>query len=138
MKKLSYVLIFGLSIIAGCSSDADNAKKLGFTNPEQMKYLNGLGFKNFDEFKVAHPYVIKSDSTKFAESGLGLTANLLGPKKDSDSGEYYEGPKGVWMLADETGTVSMVGYSCIVDKSKINASIDNIGCDSNSSDLNIF
>ena len=90
MNKLAFALIFALSTIAGCSSEADNAKKLGFINPEQMKYLNGLGFKSFEEFKAAHPYVVKSDSTKFAESGLGLTANLLGPKKDSPTTKFFK------------------------------------------------
>jgi hypothetical protein len=137
MKKMILAFIVSLTIITGCSSDTNDAKKLGFKNPEQMKYFISLGFKNFEDFRKAHPYVVKSDSTKFAESGLGLTADLVGTKNESDHGTTYAGPKGVWMMPDESGKVAMIGYSCII-KNETDASIDNIKCDSNASELHNF
>jgi hypothetical protein len=129
MKKvLASALV--IPFVVGCTSDVDKAKSLGFSNPEQMKYLNSKGFKNFDEFSSSHPFVIKSSDTKFANSELGFKAKLIGEEKPSDSGNYYDGGKGVWMSANEAGDVNMIGYSCIIDKNPVEAIIDGIGCNS--------
>jgi hypothetical protein len=135
-KFISLLIVFFL--LVACTSEIDKAKQLGFSNPEQMKYLVGLGFKNLDEFKVAHSYLVASDTTKYAEAGLGLNAKMLGEEKQSDSGEYYEGPNGAWMSTDNSGAISMIGYSCIINKSKINSTIDGIGCDTNSNEIKKF
>ena len=98
MKKF-LATAFLIPIIIGCTSDVEKAKSLGFANPDQMTYLNNKGFKNFDEFSAAHPFVIKSNDTKFANSALGFKAKLIGIEKPAHHGFFYDGGKGVCELA---------------------------------------
>ncbi len=128
---MKIISLLALCTLTACTSDTDKARHLGFSSAEQMNYLINSGFKNYDEFKTAHPYSVQSDSKKFAEAGLGMNAKMLGVSKESDTGGYYEGPNGAWLQADDSGAVSMIGYSCIMNvkgKSKVDAAIDGIGC----------
>jgi hypothetical protein len=135
MKKV-LATAFLIPFIVGCTSDAEKAKSLGFSNPEQMKYLVDMGFKNYDEFKKLHPYQIKSTSNKFSESELGLNANLLGVKKEGEYGDYYLTSSGAAMSIDDTSKVISISHFCPMDSNSPSVSIDGINCNSSEADLN--
>jgi hypothetical protein len=127
--NLRFIAIFSLILLQACTSDQEKAEKLGFSNHNQMVYIKSLGFANYGEFKSAHPYVIKSDSTKFAEAIIGGVGSYFGAVKQSDNGLFIEMKSGVILGLNQDGKINDINYFCDdANKDNNQVSIDDVDC----------
>ena len=142
MMKILFFALF--SLLLGCTSDVDKAKKLGFSTPEQMKYLQNLNFKSYNDFIAEHPFQVDSTSLKFAGAALGMDPNYLGSIGKSHSGFHdvqWLISEGVFVYVDKSNLISVILNNCSEDmrftsRSKNgNTSIGSLNCSSSKEDI---
>lgn len=142
MMKILFFALFAL--LLGCTSDIEKAKKLGFSTPEQMKYLQNLNFKSYDDFIAEHPFQVDSTSLKFAGAALGMDPNYLGSVGKSHSGShdaYWILSDNVFAYADKSNLISVIINNCS-DNARSNsqsksgsASVEGLNCSSSKEDV---
>lgn len=134
----NFAIISFLFLIVGCTSDVEKAKQLGFSSVSEMATLNEMGYKSYEEFNNAHPFVsVDTLITKFAGAELGKPALKYSQKIDTlERPQMYKTSKDVYIdtsWADEK-IIKRITFNCNSSKAD-KVKLGNIDCSSTEVDL---